>query len=192
MRGGNILILISLCLMFIFGYRSIRLYDQLQAKKNEAESLSDSHRKVSDSLQKQIDITNLLQQKNDSLFKELRNSGTNSAQARTRILDSLKSNSVSITRVNDPSVYKKAVALEREGFKALLNNQFDNALTKFSEAERTLPSYHMVYEISSYLKQSKDKFSDPAMAIQLKKTIVKQYSWGAPSDILSQIRRQIQ
>lgn len=192
MRVGNILILISLCLFFILGYRSIQLYDELQAKKKEAQSLSDSYRKISDSLQKQIEITNLLKHKTDLLFNELRQTATDDASMRKEKLDSFKINSVSITKVNEPSVYKKAVALEREGFEALLNNQFDNALNKFSRAENTLPSYHMVYEISLYLTKSKDKFNDPVMAIQLKKTIVKQYSWGAPSDILSQIRRQIQ
>lgn len=92
---------------------------------------------------------------------------------------------------NINAIEEKALVYERNGFESLLKNNFDNALTNFTMAEATSPSFHMAYEISRLLKSKKSNFGDEAIRQKIKVQIVKKYSWKAPADLLDSLKKQI-
>ena len=86
--------------------------------------------------------------------------------------------------------FERASMLERDGFQHLIGGRFEAALTAFEEAEEAYSSFHSVYEISRLLRHNRDSFSDTSARTQLIRTIVNEYSWGAPNDLIEQLKRQ--
>ena len=77
---------------------------------------------------------------------------------------------------------------EREGFQNLLDGDYDNAIAAFQAAENAYNSYHNVYEIARLLRQNKSQMNDPAKKKEIFQKIVKDYSYGAPPDLLQQVK----
>ena len=82
------------------------------------------------------------------------------------------------------------VALERQGFEAILERDIDAALDAFTEARRLWPDYHNVAEIQRYLAQlQKSRPSlEPSDWVNINRTILTEYSWGMPPDIRAELR----
>ena len=93
--------------------------------------------------------------------------------------------------INNKPIYDQALQLEREGFTALINNQFSIALSKFTAAEKTSPSFHMCYEISKLLKNRQADFGNSKKEEDIKIQIYKKYSWKAPKDLLFELGEQL-
>jgi len=91
--------------------------------------------------------------------------------------------------ISDPE--KNALAFERAGFEAIINNNFAVARSQFNNAEKAFPSFHMSYEISKLLKSRQADFGDKEKEENIKIQIYKKYSWKAPKDLISQIGNQI-
>lgn len=83
----------------------------------------------------------------------------------------------------------KLAGLERKGFEALLERDFEAALAAFTEARKTWPDYHNVTEIQRLLAGMR---SDPpetdADWRQVYEPILIKYSWGMPDDIRAAMR----
>lgn len=83
-----------------------------------------------------------------------------------------------------------ATALEREAFSHLVTGDIEAAIIAFRAAEAAYPSYHNVYDIAQFLQRNRQRWEDPAERQELLRTIVTRYSWGAPPDLLRQLREQ--
>lgn len=88
---------------------------------------------------------------------------------------------------------------ERLGFLALLNGNLTEARAKFKIAYDAFPTYHNVDEIYHVLltedrvKQynQANEIEKKAIEKQIFQAIVTNYSWGAPPDLLSQIKAKL-
>lgn len=185
MNIKNIFILILFALMLVSGIYAMKLYDKINQREKEAAILSDSLKVAYDSVQRLHQANILLTQQNDSLFKRT------VAHPTKEIIESYLTNTATLAKLNAPNAYQRAIALEKEGFAALIDNKFDVALLKFTEAEKTVPSFHMAYEISGLLKGNRDNFNDPARTDDMKRKIVTSFSWGAPTTSLNQLKAQL-
>ena len=173
--------LISICFL---GYYLTSSYTKLATQKktileNEKRLLADSIKQ--DSMAKVIEsYTNLISyysDNEDSVIKYVRK---------------IKIGSDSVYKSKDSSLANKAAQLEREGFNALKNNNLEVALAKFKETEKTSPSYHMAYEISTLLNsEKKNDLKDPKTQTEVKKQILQKFSWRAPKDLLDSLKRQV-
>ena len=176
-KYNSILPLIFLAIMFGFGIYAFSLYTKLENAKLEL-------------TKKQIEI-DTLQSKNNAFVALMQNSISESSSAQTNtIFDSVKSVNTEITKLTNPSKYNQAVQLEKDGFTALKNNQFEVALVKFTQAEKILPSYNMVYEIGKTLRKNKANFNNKEYQKKIIDTILKKYSWGAPKILVNEIKQQ--
>lgn len=90
------------------------------------------------------------------------------------------------------NAFSAAKASERNGFKNIVDGNFKSALDDFSTVEVLYPGYHNAYEIRNALKGmlADDNVSDAEKQAFLR-NIVSNWSWGAPNDLLVQIKSQI-
>lgn len=87
------------------------------------------------------------------------------------------------------SVVKDA---ELKGFQEIAKGNYPAALSDFSKAEALYPGYHNVYEIKNALNAAlSDGTVNDTEKQLLFQNIINNWSWGAPNDILSQIKAQI-
>jgi tetratricopeptide (TPR) repeat protein len=84
--------------------------------------------------------------------------------------------------------FKTASKFEAQGFTYLLAGEFDNAITAFNKAEISFPSYHQVYEISRLLRKEKANLDNPEKRRQIYLKIVNEMSYGAPPEMLDQLK----
>lgn len=80
-----------------------------------------------------------------------------------------------------------ALAKEREGFQALISGDYGSAIAAFQAAENSYNSFHNVYELTRLLRKNRAQMSDPMKRKEVFQTIVKQYSFGAPTDLWPQV-----
>ena len=85
--------------------------------------------------------------------------------------------------------FKAASKFEAQGFAYLLSGEFDKAITAFNKAEISFPSYHQVYEISRLLRKEKADLDNPEKRRQIYLQIVNEMSYGAPSEMLEQLKK---
>ncbi|MDM8554928.1 hypothetical protein QUF75_09385 [Desulfococcaceae bacterium HSG7] len=85
--------------------------------------------------------------------------------------------------------FKAASKFEAQGFTYLLSGEFDKAITAFNKAEISFPSYHQVYEISRLLRKEKADLDNPEKRRQIYLQIVNEMSYGAPSEMLEQLKK---
>lgn len=66
---------------------------------------------------------------------------------------------------------------EKEGFKALINDDFESALDNFNKAEETYPTFRSVYEIANLIRRNKKELSqaDSKTIKRVSKKIMKEY-----------------
>jgi hypothetical protein len=76
---------------------------------------------------------------------------------------------------------------ETEGFKNLINGNYDGAISSFQASEDTYNTYHNVYDIARLLRKNKSQLDDPTKKKEVFQTIVKKYPYGAPPDLLRQV-----
>lgn len=84
-----------------------------------------------------------------------------------------------------------AAAMEREAFGHLVAGDIDSAIASFRAADAAYPTYHNVHDIAELLQGSRERYNDPAGRREILRTIVTQHSWGAPPDLLRQLREQV-
>ena len=81
-----------------------------------------------------------------------------------------------------------AQSRENKGFQALVNGNYNTAIASFQAAENAYPAYHNVYELARILRQNQSQMIDPAKKKEVFQKIVKDFSYGAPPDLLAQIK----
>ena len=184
MNKKNIITSVLLLLMLISGYF---LWSGFNDLKKQRKKLEDDQTKLA------ADTTDLVRKRNglDLRIAQL----DTLIRSQNKIIESIKiktkdtSLSRLISKYNSIATpEKQALKLEKEGFEHLIKNQFDSALNKFTQAEKTSTSFHMAYEISRLLKSKKGNYSDPS---DIKKQIIKSYSWKAPPDLLAKLKMQL-
>jgi len=188
----NITILVFLGLMSAAAIFSIYSYSNLEKEKKDKQAALDK-------LEETRKINEILKQKSDSLTKVLLSAEDSTGHKsdskwnteKTTLIRELKNVNETYTKINDLSAYQKAYILEKEGFEALVSNNFDLALEKISAAEKTSPNFHMCYEISNLLISNRKQFNDPEIQKNVKIQIIEKFSWKAPADPLSKLKEQV-
>jgi tetratricopeptide (TPR) repeat protein len=113
-------------------------------------------------------------------------------------VDSLRRSPEAIPRVlsqqgsGGATPYDRATAREREGFDYLIEGEYDAAIEAFEEAERIYPTLHSVYEIRRLLQQNRDALDAPSVRARVLETIVEEYAWGVPSELIARLEREIE
>ncbi len=191
----NIIILVFLGLMLAAAIFSIRSFYKLQKEEKANQALLIEREEIlikNDSLKKQTDnitreLTRLLSVSDSSGHR------TNSKldTEKTTLIRMLKNVNEEYTKSNNQSAYQKAYDLEKEGFEALVKNNFDLALEKISMAEKTSSGFHMCFEISELLKNRQKEFKDPVIQKDIKQQIIEKYSWKAPAELLKILKSQV-
>ena len=77
---------------------------------------------------------------------------------------------------------------ERAGFESLLAGKYDDAIVSFQASEDAYNTYHQVYELARLLRSRKKDLNDESRRKEMLQLIVDRYSYGAPSDLLDQLR----
>lgn len=77
---------------------------------------------------------------------------------------------------------------EREGFQSLVDGKYADAASAFEASERAYPTYHWVYELGRLLRTRKERWNDPSKMKPALQQIVTDYAYGAPADLLEQLR----
>jgi len=77
---------------------------------------------------------------------------------------------------------------EREGFENLIAGKYDDAIKSFQASEDAYNSYHQVYELARLLRSRRQDMNDENKRKETFQIIVDKYSYGAPSDLLNQLR----
>ena len=98
-----------------------------------------------------------------------------------------------------PTSLKNEADNERAGFQAIVNGNLSNARAYFGYAYKQSPQHHNVDEIYNKLlteatTQKYDNANDSEKQKILKElfqTIIDKYSWGAPEDVLNQIKSRL-
>lgn len=191
----NITILVFLALMAAAAIFSVYSYSNLEKEKKKKQAALDK-------LEETLKINENLKLKTDSLTKQITallstedSSGHRTDSKwnteKTTLIRELKNVNETYTRVNDLSAYQKAYILEKEGFEALVSNNFELALEKISAAEKTSPNFHMCYEISNLLRSNREKLKDEETQRNIKRQIIEKFSWKAPAALLSKLKEQV-
>lgn len=109
-------------------------------------------------------------------------------------IETAKAAQAGVTLPATPSANPVTVAkdYERSGFQNIIDGNFINAEKDFSRAEELSPKLHNVYEIRNALSSTlKDGSVSANEKNKLLKNIRDEWSWGAPPDLLEQIKSQI-
>lgn len=191
----NIIILVFLGLMLASGFIAVRSYNQVEKQKQKNQIILTK-------LEETLKINEGLKQQADSITRQLTKllSGNDSNGHRTNskwntekttLIRELKNVNEKYTKANNQSAYQKAYDLEKEGFEALVKNNFDLALEKIALAEKTSSGFHMCFEISELLKTKQKEFKDPVTQKDIKQQIIEKYSWKAPAGLLKILKSQV-
>ncbi len=89
---------------------------------------------------------------------------------------------------------KAADRHESEGFENILAGNWTAALRSFQAAYEAFPKYHNVDEIRKLLRRNLDRLESGDKSAQQKvlDTIVRDYSWGVPLDVIIQMKSTIE
>ena len=193
----NIIILIFLVLMAVAAFFSVHSFSRVEEEKKKSQLANDK-------LSAQLVINNAQQKLIDSLsivtILALNKKNSNTAlvstpaandSAETLLIRKLKTANEDFIKRNDSTAYQRAKQLEKEGFNAITNNQFDIALVKFNQIIKFSPSFHSSYEIAMLLTKEKKNFENPETQQKIKEQIVKNYTWKAPAEQLKKIEVQV-
>ncbi len=197
MNRNNILALLSLFVMFGFCAFAYHLFSKVEKEKNINKAFSEKLAEREARIQQLLDSNKtLLAQSVEtnrqlSEYIEKNNSNTEPSESLKKIFEQSNDVAAEALKLNDLPKYQQAVKLEQEGFAFLTANKFDEALAKFSQAEKVSPSFHMAYEISKLLKKEKPNFENPETQKNIKQKIVTDYNWKAPKNELIILKRQV-
>lgn len=78
---------------------------------------------------------------------------------------------------------------EREGFEHLIAGKYDDAIKAFQASEDAYNSYHQVYELAKLLRSRRQDLNDENKRKEVFQVIVDKHSYGAPSDLLNQLKK---
>lgn len=106
-------------------------------------------------------------------LKSIANTGNRIVQAQRRV---------------ENATYARAFALERQGFEALIQGDYDKAIAAFAEAEANYPQFHSVYEIANLLRQRRNELNDVDKRKAILQEIIEKYSWKAPPDAIERLK----
>jgi len=81
-----------------------------------------------------------------------------------------------------------AEAKEREGFEKLIAGDYDGAAQAFQDADNAYPTFHSASEISRLIKARRNDLNDPAKRKEVFQTIARQYSFGAPPELINKLK----
>jgi len=76
---------------------------------------------------------------------------------------------------------------EREGFKDLISGQFDDAAKAFQASENAVNGYHYAYELARLIRKRRSDLDDTVKRKDVLRTIITQYSRGAPKDLIDRL-----
>lgn len=197
MNRNNILALLSLVIMLCFCGFAYYLFSKVEKEKNKNEALTAkltiSENRVKELLDSNKTLLSQSVETNRQLSEYIvkNNSNNEPSEPLKKLFQQSNEVASEALKLNDLPKYQQAVNLEQEGFAYLTANKFNEALAKFSQAEKVSPSFHMAYEISKLLKKEKPNFENPETQKNIKKKIVTDYNWKAPKNELIILKRQV-
>jgi hypothetical protein len=185
----NIVTLAFLGLMITAAVFGVITYNKLEKQKIRNQDL------VLELKQKEATNKQLKEQA-DKITAKLLNSNNNTTDPKMStekkiLIEELKTVNENYTKVNDLSSYQKAYIFEKEGFEALIKNDFELAAAKIDLAEKASSGFHMCYEISALLQSKKKEWNNPEIQLYIKKQIIEKYSWRAPIDPIKSLQNQV-
>lgn len=91
--------------------------------------------------------------------------------------------------------FQEASSLEKQGFEALIDSAYEQAVSSFSSADDVYPTFHNVHEIAKLLRRNLAQLDDPSTEPQTRRvildTILRDYSWGMPSSAKLAIKKEL-
>lgn len=158
---------------------------EMENKRDQAKTEFEKFQNQIASFKKQLNDTNNSSncEQTQKALGDLQQSVTNlqqSAQLTTQSLNTSES--------GETQKYRIARDKEREGFQDLINGDYDGAQAAFEASENAYNSYHNVYELARLVRDNKSQLSNPAKKKEVFQKIVKDLSYGAPPDLLAQIK----
>jgi tetratricopeptide (TPR) repeat protein len=188
MNKSNIIILFFLLLMMASGFYALNLYNKVEEQKKR---LAESEKALKASAEENA----ILQNRQDSVYRLISyyiktNERYNNNDTLNNYIISAKKYGDSSLKIKNLSAYQQAYQLDRDGFAALANNDFEKALDKFTAADKASPSFHMSYEIARYLKSERNNFNDPRKQVMIKRQIVEKFNWKAPVELVNKLKIQ--
>jgi hypothetical protein len=171
---------------------------QLEAKKIKEDELADKLQKSQEAIAELRRLQREKPEKAEEINKKLlaakidavkidssmQQVEQNVAQLSQRIGAPVVSESARSTRL------KRATQKEREAFESLLSGEYDRAIEAFEETEIIYPTFHQVYEIGRLLRRNRSKLDIPDERRKIFIEIAQKHSYGAPRDLLFEIRKQ--
>jgi tetratricopeptide (TPR) repeat protein len=88
------------------------------------------------------------------------------------------------------SVYQEARENELKGFNALIEGNFEKALTNFKNAYELYPDLHSVSEIYTLLVSSQSSFDEKQTRQMIYSEILDRYTWKVPQDLVQNLKRK--
>lgn len=182
--------------------------EQLQKKRDSLESETSRLAETRDNITEQVAVNqSRLLALEDSLKKLLQN-GQNLTAGQTAAIGNIQESLERISVVNEKTTrsisgsqsvsgrtlsgkLETARQKEREGFQALLNEDLAGAAAAFQAAENAYNGYHWVYELARYLKTNRNE-TDPVNKQEIMRFIVKNFSKGAPPELIEELRKKVQ
>lgn len=109
-------------------------------------------------------------------------------RASKTIVDEMNKRDSTTFVVSSVRDYAKAKEYELEGFKALINKDYDGALQSFMMSENSANRFHASYEIAYYLQKNKDSVSDPDFWEKTYKYVVENFQGYIPQEYLIKMK----
>jgi hypothetical protein len=81
---------------------------------------------------------------------------------------------------------------ERQGFQFLVKGDYAASIEGFEAAEKAYPGFHNANEIAGLLKSRQTQLADPKSRKDVFRSILDNYSWKAPADVVEQLRKASQ
>lgn len=185
----GILIVVA-ALVFSFYYlnkqveKSELLDTQISEKENRVEDLD---RELSEKQQKLNLTEKVCKDYQDAVEKD------SPKAAKIALEQTIENNPKAAQVINDikTSTSEKiqiARAKEREGFQALIDGDYERAISALQASEDVYNSYNQVYELARFLRKNKEFLKDPTKRPAIFQQIVKQFPYGAPTDLWAQVK----
>ena len=88
---------------------------------------------------------------------------------------------------------ENAAKYEANGFKNLLDEKIDEAISSFTKSENSYNGYHQVYDITKYLIKKKGQMAEDNSTFwkTIYQEILSDYSWGMPERLKSEFQNKI-
>lgn len=181
-----------------FSQKVEKIKAQLEQKKKEGNELADQLKKSREDIAELRRQQDEKPEKAEEINKKLMEAKANAIETEVS-MQQVQNNVAQLSqRVGAPAASEsaglsrkqRAARKERQAFELLLAGEYDRAIEAFEETEIIYQTFHQVYEIGRLLRRNRSKLDIPEERRKIYKIIVDEMSYGAPRDLLQELRKQ--